>query len=160
MKIRIRIVAPSGESVFEKDTTEAITIGRAEGDIVLGDERCSKRHAEIVESAEGLLLRDLGSTNGTRVKGQKVLKSLLNAGDEIRIGSVVMHVEEFRPAKSEGEVAGGKAPGLLAGWPDNYRSLPVDKLKEYLDHVDPEALKKSVRLKDLLEKRKKTGTDG
>ena len=50
-------------------------------------------HAEIVLSAEGVLLRDCGSTNGTFVNEQPVQEMLLLPGQTIRLGDVEFFVE-------------------------------------------------------------------
>ena len=46
----------------------------------------SFRHAVISKQNEGLIVRDLGSTNGTFVNGQRIAQSPLKSGDEIQIG--------------------------------------------------------------------------
>ncbi|OGK10120.1 MAG: hypothetical protein A2Y63_00030 [Candidatus Riflebacteria bacterium RBG_13_59_9] len=64
------------------------SIGRVEGDIVLGEDRqISRRHCAIFWSQEGLKIRDLGSTNGTFIGGQRVAEGALAPGDLISIGS-------------------------------------------------------------------------
>lgn len=46
----------------------------------------SARHATIFKQDGGLMIRDLGSTNGTFVNGQRVAQAPLKSGDEIQIG--------------------------------------------------------------------------
>ncbi len=46
----------------------------------------SFRHAMVFKQNGGLLIRDLGSTNGTFVNGQRISQVPLNSGDEIQIG--------------------------------------------------------------------------
>lgn len=67
---------------------ERITrIGRAGGnDIVLADPKTSRFHAEIEHVPEGYVIRDLGSTNGTLVRGRRVEERLLEDGDVITLG--------------------------------------------------------------------------
>jgi hypothetical protein len=51
----------------------------------------SRRHACIRVSTEGATIEDLGSHNGTYVRGEKVTEPVpLRDGDEIRLGSVVV----------------------------------------------------------------------
>jgi pSer/pThr/pTyr-binding forkhead associated (FHA) protein len=52
----------------------------------------SRRHAEIIESNGTLLVRDLGSTNGTSVNGERIDESgvLLKPGDQITLGKEVV----------------------------------------------------------------------
>ncbi len=69
-------------------TAAHTTIGRGEHNaLVLRDPGVSSRHAEIVASAEGFLLRDLGSANGTRVNGAPVTEARLRIGDIVVVGS-------------------------------------------------------------------------
>jgi pSer/pThr/pTyr-binding forkhead associated (FHA) protein len=51
----------------------------------------SRRHARIVVSGDRALVEDLGSKNGTHVRGERITTPAdLVDGDEIRIGSVVV----------------------------------------------------------------------
>ena len=51
----------------------------------------SRRHARILVTAEGAVLEDLGSHNGTYVRGERVQEPVpLRDGDEIRLGSVIV----------------------------------------------------------------------
>jgi len=66
-------------------------IGRAEeNDIVLSDLRASRFHAEIELKPEGYILRDLGSTNGTLVRGRRIRERLLEDGDTLTVGETEM----------------------------------------------------------------------
>jgi two-component system, cell cycle response regulator len=65
-----------------------ITLGRApECTIVLQDESVSRVHAEVVQrETEGVLIRDLGSTNGTFLGGKRITESVLRKGDKVLLG--------------------------------------------------------------------------
>ncbi|MFP5219541.1 MAG: BTAD domain-containing putative transcriptional regulator [Actinomycetes bacterium] len=66
-------------------------IGRdPEGELVLTDDTVSRRHAEVVGAAGEVLLLDKGSTNGTWVNGARVTHQVLQDGDEVRFGDVVL----------------------------------------------------------------------
>lgn len=65
-----------------------LVIGRDPGsDLCLNSPLISWRHAEIVRTAAGHELRDLGSTNGTFVNGRRVTRHNLQLSDQIQIGS-------------------------------------------------------------------------
>ena len=53
----------------------------------------SKLHCVIVKTDGLLLLRDLGSTNGTRVNGQRVRRAALLPKDQLQIASLKYTVE-------------------------------------------------------------------
>jgi hypothetical protein len=71
------------------DTTERVelSIGRDDDcDLVLDEATISRRHALLRRTPEGWALRDLGSTNGTRVNGWRVDSAALRPGDELTLG--------------------------------------------------------------------------
>ncbi len=75
-------------------TGAPMRIGRApECELVLKDNRVSRRHARLAARDGVLVLTDLGSTNGTRVNGNRVTEVVLGAGDRIQIGETSLVVE-------------------------------------------------------------------
>ncbi len=67
------------------------TIGRHKDcDLVLDDQLASRKHCQIDRGGDGLLLRDLQSSNGTFLKGQPVRRAKLNSGDVLRIGKTTL----------------------------------------------------------------------
>lgn len=71
-----------------------ITIGRNPDNIIcLDDKLVSRRHAVVEPTSNGVILRDLGSGNGTYVREQRIVESRLRNGDTIRIGSVDLRFE-------------------------------------------------------------------
>jgi hypothetical protein len=70
--------------LLDRDTT---TIGRhPDSHIFLDDVTVSRRHAEVTRTDGTLLLRDLGSLNGTYVGGDRVEERTLTSGDEVQVG--------------------------------------------------------------------------
>ena len=68
-------------------------IGRGQGaDIQVDDSGVSRAHAEIVLGLP-VVIRDLGSTNGTLVEGRKITESPHN-GARIQVGSTVITYRE------------------------------------------------------------------
>lgn len=67
-------------------------IGREQADIVVADDKVSRKHAEIgLYGPEAYVLRDLASTNGTWVNDRRVSeKCKLTNGDRIRVGDSVL----------------------------------------------------------------------
>ncbi len=71
-----------------------VVIGRApECDVELADSTVSRRHAEIVRDGDAWFIRDLGSSNGTKLNGAGVVDQMLQDGDQIRLGSVTLGFE-------------------------------------------------------------------
>jgi Inner membrane component of T3SS, cytoplasmic domain len=70
---------------------QVTTAGRADdSDILLDDVTVSRRHAVFVRSAEGYIVKDAGSLNGTYVNRQLVTERTLENGDEVQIGKFRM----------------------------------------------------------------------
>ena len=73
---------------------ERVTLGRALDNVIrLEDGTISHHHAMILTENGEFKLRDLNSTNGTRVNGARIVESKLNNGDQVRFGSVEMRFE-------------------------------------------------------------------
>ena len=65
-----------------------LLLGRdPECDIQLESPKISRRHCCIAQVGESLIVRDLGSTNGVRINGVRVLEGYLKGGDELTIGN-------------------------------------------------------------------------
>ncbi len=58
-------------------------------DLVLADGSVSRHHVEFLKTQTGYCLRDLGSTNGTMVNGERISERSLHSGDTIQIGSFI-----------------------------------------------------------------------
>src|ERR1051326_8211124 len=82
---------PAPGKVFElaKDT---LTIGRdVSADVTINDAEVSRTHTKLTAQADGYLVEDLGSTNGTFINGQRVTGSkLLRPGDTLGLGETVV----------------------------------------------------------------------
>lgn len=70
------------------------TIGRAAGcQISLDDTYISQLHARVSPSDSGMLIEDLGSTNGTYVNRERVTAPVMaGAGDLVQLGGIVMEI--------------------------------------------------------------------
>src|SRR6202011_3570181 len=72
---------------------EMMLIGRQEDcDLRLDHKSVSKMHCVLVKTDGLLLLRDLGSTNGTRVNGTRVRRAALLPNDQLSIASYKFRV--------------------------------------------------------------------
>ncbi len=66
------------------------TIGRVGNDVNLDDPEASRQHAVVEILGETVILRDLGSTNGTFVDVERIEQQVLSNQMEFRIGSHVL----------------------------------------------------------------------
>jgi pSer/pThr/pTyr-binding forkhead associated (FHA) protein len=120
--------------------------------------KISRRHCCIVQCTDRYLLRDLGSMNGVRVNGQRVVEMELKSGDEIAVADVgfTFRLDNGRPKQRSGAAAEGAdrvtAPppadsppraGYPVSTPDE--SDAEQSLRPFEDEGNPE---NEVRLKD------------
>lgn len=75
-------------------TQDVTLFGRKRGlvDVVIDHVSISKLHCLIAKTDGLLFFRDLGSTNGTKVNGQRVIRGALLPGDELAFASVKFRV--------------------------------------------------------------------
>ena len=75
----------------------------------------SGRHCEIILDAEGLMVRDCASTNGTFINGEPVQEARLESGQSLQLGDVELFVEstEVTIAIPQFEVARPAPPVVL-----------------------------------------------
>ncbi|MEC7697000.1 MAG: sigma 54-interacting transcriptional regulator [Planctomycetota bacterium] len=84
---------------------ETTTIGRTPTNrIVIKDERCSRRHAEVFNTESGWVYRDLDSRNGSFLGTDRLEQDArLEIGDAVRIGAVYLQlVEDVADVFSDG----------------------------------------------------------
>jgi pSer/pThr/pTyr-binding forkhead associated (FHA) protein len=88
---------------------EMTLIGRNDDcDLFLDHKSVSKLHCILVKTDGLILVRDLGSTNGTRVNGQRVRRAALLPNDNLSVANFKYRVS-FGPdaeAESEADAAG------------------------------------------------------
>jgi pSer/pThr/pTyr-binding forkhead associated (FHA) protein len=81
-------------------------VGRKEDcDVRVDHKSVSKQHCVIVKSDGLLMVRDLGSTNGTRVNGQRVRRAALLPNDQVSFASIrfKVHFGGGEPAPAPGD---------------------------------------------------------
>lgn len=122
--MRARLVPADGGPPIDL-TRELSVVGRGEDcDVRLDHKSVSKYHCVIVKTDGLLLLRDLGSTNGTRVNGQRVRRAALLPNDAVGFANLKYQVlfgvdlEAALAAEAAGKPA---APVRVNALPDVYR---------------------------------------
>jgi adenylate cyclase len=91
-----RLSSTDGVHVFELRSGVPLVVGRAlNSDLPLLDPTISRRHAEVAADETGVLVRDLGSSNGTLVNGARIDRARLEPGDSVTFGRVVFELEHI-----------------------------------------------------------------
>jgi pSer/pThr/pTyr-binding forkhead associated (FHA) protein len=122
-------------------TRDLTLVGRKEDcDLRLDHKSVSKLHCVIVKTDGLLLLRDLGSTNGTRVNGQRVRRAALLPNDELTIAGFKFKVhlgpeegaapnfdmtQQMNPQEVVHLMRKGAAPAVSSKPASEARSLPL-----------------------------------
>jgi pSer/pThr/pTyr-binding forkhead associated (FHA) protein len=120
-------------------TEDLITIGRAPDNmIVIEDPSVSSRHAQFERAGDNYRLKDLGSTNGTRVNGLPVTETLLRYDDRIRFGGVESRFESdsqgSQPLPDQGEIKA--RPAEMSAAPTDFANAsPFPNRKKERDPV-------------------------
>jgi pSer/pThr/pTyr-binding forkhead associated (FHA) protein len=71
------------------------TVGRVEDNTFqVGDASVSSHHCEILLKGSEVVVKDLDSTNGTFINGEKVTEATLKAGQTLRLGQVELQLLE------------------------------------------------------------------
>lgn len=120
------------EVVLDRDL---IRIGSREGnEILLTDDTVSRNHAEVVRTPGGMLLRDLGSTNGTFMGPVRIKEVYLGENRRFRVGKTEI---EFTPEDEVIDIVAASATrfeGLVG------RSVAMREVFSILDRVAPTEL--------------------
>ena len=78
---------------------DRMTIGRSrESDIALEDDAVSRKHAIVTRDEDGTYrICDQNSANGTYVNSQRITEYVLEDGDEIQVGLIVLEFCQSEP---------------------------------------------------------------
>ena len=132
---KLHLSVGDAESVFLLEAPR-FTIGRgSENSLCLPDQSISRYHAEVIRLGSDFLLRDLGSTNGSFVNGDRVTEQLLNDGDTIRFGNAGIKLL-FKLTKGKKRTAtaergsDGKTDNLLQSLSGKLNTLTTDEREE------------------------------
>lgn len=111
---------------------DKVAVGRLpENHIRLEDKAISSHHAELHRKGEDYLVRDLNSTNGTRVNGQRVVEQRLMHGDTVSFGHLDLQYfsasktsQQPLPEMSKKTVdLSGFSSGAITQKPATYKSV-------------------------------------
>jgi len=91
---RVLFVRSESQKGKEFEVKDVVVMGRSdETDVVLDDPYASEFHLRFVSHENGMMLHDLGSTNGTYVNGRRIsAPTQLRQGDTVQVGKTVMEI--------------------------------------------------------------------
>ncbi|MBI3967113.1 MAG: FHA domain-containing protein [Chloroflexi bacterium] len=114
--IRLSWEDPATGETHEWVGPAPVLVGRSgENSVVLNSHQVSRQHVRLEHAADGLILRDGGSSNGTYVNGVRVTQATLSDGDTFAVGPFTLMVRVGSPPAS-GAIA--TQPALRLSWQD------------------------------------------
>jgi len=110
--VRAALVPEGADAVPYEIAPGEILIGRSSANNVVAEASgaVSKVHARIERTPQQLILRDLGSSNGTYVNGERVMTALLRDGDVIALATVI----NYRVIIQRGPILSATSAGVPA----------------------------------------------
>ena len=107
--VKIEVLGGPDEGNVKRFRGVRMVIGRGKGcDLELTDQSVSRRHIELVYGEKGVLLRDLNSTTGSKVNGERIAERILAHLDEIQIGRTKLRFVDEMVILREREAAAEK----------------------------------------------------
>ncbi len=112
---KLELTLPDGAQMSHELLDDVITVGRlSDNAIQIEDASVSSHHAELSLDGKHYRLKDLGSTNGTRVNDESVTETLLKNSDIVRFGQVEGIYLTDAPAPTRQLPEQGAAPVAVA----------------------------------------------
>jgi adenylate cyclase len=131
----IRLIRTNGAEAFDLEPGTSMVLGRGpSSDLPVPDPTISRRHAELRVDTDGLEVHDLGSSNGTRVNGQKITRARVTSADTVTFGRATFRIEQ---------VDAHRAPaGTIV------RQVRVDSSRQAIAHLEGHSAESHLRLGD------------
>jgi hypothetical protein len=129
---KLVIFVPETEPIVFELMPGITTVGRGmENHLVLGDPYASRKHLLITNKNGQYMFEDAGADNGTQVNGRRSNNKLLETGDVIEIGSVMMRFV-MGPVQPEHQMRPGPMTATKAGRPRKARRQKKKKSQAQL----------------------------
>lgn len=135
MDVKLVVVGGEAKATEVKLKLPAV-IGRGrEATLTLPHPLISRKHCEVFESDGYLVVRDMGSLNGTFINNEQITEAVLPPGDLLTLGTVTFRAVYDPPAGGLPETAGAQA---AAGEPEiglapDEGPLEVDEFVEVVE---------------------------
>jgi pSer/pThr/pTyr-binding forkhead associated (FHA) protein len=96
--LKLVVLSPGMTGRTQELKSDRTTIGRAEDNTFqVADPSVSSHHCEVLLRGGGVVVRDLDSTNGTYISGEKAAEQALQPGQILRLGQIELRLETDAP---------------------------------------------------------------
>jgi adenylate cyclase len=104
-----KLVSTSGDQSIDVKPGTTLVVGRAvNSDVPIYDPTISRQHAQISAQNGGILVKDLGSANGTFLNGSKITEAVATPNDVVMFGKMSFYVRDMaKPAEPPKPTPGG-----------------------------------------------------
>jgi two-component system response regulator GlrR len=114
-RFRLRVVeGPDAGKELTTEGSRTVVGTHPSADFSLSDPLVSRFHAELVVGEAGLLVRDLGSRNGTRLEGVRVVEAYARDGATLALGRSRVRLE-LAKGRARLELSGRTSFGVMTG---------------------------------------------
>ena len=156
-----KLLSTTGEQSIDLQAGRTVVVGRAvTSDVPIYDPTISRKHAEVSLADGGVLVKDLGSSNGTFLNGARITEAVAAENDVITFGKVAYRVKSVTEPSPRPQVVapfatpkhGSPAGGTIV------RQLPVSAsggVPAIVDSTPSGASHLKVRAQSLEERREK-----
>ena len=132
----IKVVVLEGAdagSVAHSTAGVPLAIGSADdNELTLQDQKVSRYHIEVTSSPYGIVLKDLGSLNGTWVDRVRVEKATIPSGTQIKVGQSLLSIEEESTgSEQKAEEKAQSLPGVV------FKSAIMEKVARNVRQLAP-----------------------
>ncbi|HEU5116658.1 MAG TPA: FHA domain-containing protein [Isosphaeraceae bacterium] len=150
MPYQLVVIKGRSNSQTLKVSPEGVTtVGRQDGcQIRISSSQVSRKHCEIFEKKGLLLVKDLGSSNGTFVNGKKIDgQQVLEPGNMLTVGAITFRIERTdvpgsapaAPARKPSDTAVAEAVGVDDSGGEDDLEIDFEVEDETLHDSAPEA---------------------
>lgn len=116
LEVTLVVTVPSGAEKRYPMRANAMMAGRSDqADIAIKDPSVSSRHCSFEKQGGRLFVKDLGSSNGTFMHGNRITESELVDGDQLRLGNQAIVTVQFHGGAAQRKPAAPPPPADGAG---------------------------------------------
>jgi len=106
-----KLVSTSGEQTIDIKPGSQLVVGRAvNSDVPIYDPTISRQHAQLTVQNGGVLVKDLGSSNGTFLNGSRITEAVATPNDVVMFGKVSFYVREASKPEAPKQPSAGFQP--------------------------------------------------